>query len=191
MSLTLVTAPTTEPLSLTEAKAQLRLDSDADDRLIQLLITAAREWVEGQTKRALVSQVWDQTMDGNWPWKHGGPRIELEKNPVISIGSITYATGASPNPTLAASQYTSVTRNHGSYIVPAYGITWPTVRSVPEAVTVRFTAGYTTVPKPLVHAIAMLVTHWYENREVIETQARQINMVPYSVEALISPYRRA
>ena len=190
MSLTLVTAPNTEPLSLQAAKDQLRLDTDTDDRLILSLIKAARQWVEGQTKRALVSQTWDQTIDGNWPWKYGGPRIELEKNPIISIDSISYVTGASPEPTLAANQYTAVTRNYCSYIVPAYGVEWPTVRCVPEAITVRFTAGYTTVPQPLVHAIAMLVTHWYENREVIESSQREINVVPYSVEALISPYRR-
>ena len=186
MSLTLVTAPTTEPLSLQAAKDQLRLDIDTDDRLILSLITAARDWVEGQTKRCLKSQVWDQTIDGNWPWKHGGPRIELEKNPVISVDSITYATGASPEPTLATDQYTAVTRNYGSYIVPAYGVTWPTVRSVPNAVTVRFTAGYTTVPQPLIHAIAMLVTHWYEHRDATEND---LSKIPYGVDALISPYR--
>lgn len=191
MSLTLVTAPTREPLSLQEAKDHLRLDIDNDDRLILSLIKAAREWVEGQTKRALISQVWDQQIDGNWPWKFGCPRIDLEKNPVISVDSITYVDGTSPNPTLAATKYTSVLRNHYSFIVPAYGVDWPTVRSVPSAITVRFTAGYTTVPQPLIQAITLLVAHWYERREVIEQSQRSINEIPYGVEALISPYRRA
>ena len=187
MSLTLVTAPTSEPVTLQAAKDHLRLDIDDDDSLILSLITAARQWIEGQTKRSLISQVWDQKIDGNWPWKHGGPRIELQKNPVISVSSITYVSGASPNPTLGTDQYTAVTRNYGSYIVPAYGVTWPTVRCVPDAITVRFTAGYSTVPEPLKHAILMLVAHWYERREATESS---VTPIPYGVDALISPYRK-
>lgn len=187
MSLTLVTAPTTEPLSLAAAKSQLRMDEDEDDALIRSLITAARQWVEGQTHRALVSQIWDQSIDGNWPWKYGRPCIELEKNPILSVDSITYVSGASPEPTLGTSLYTAVTRNNGSYVVPAYGQTWPSVLCVPNAITVRFTAGYATVPQPLVHAITMLVAHWYENREVIAMKEPYV--VPFTIEALISPYR--
>jgi len=185
MSLTLVTGPSTEPLTLEETKAQLRLDIDDDDALIRRLIIAARLWVEGQTKRALVTQTWDQKIDGNWPWKHNMPFIEFEKNPAQSVSAITYVDGSSPNPTLNATQYLTVGRTHNSYVAPAYGVTWPSVRNVPEAITVRFIAGHTDVPEPLKHAVAMLVAHWYENREVMGSDAE----VPYSVEALISPYR--
>jgi len=181
MSLTLVTGPETEPLTIEEAKSQLRLDFDEDDALVQRLVRAARMWVEGQTHRALMEQTWDQKM----PCFPG--LIRFEKNPVMSVSSITYDEGSSPNPTLAASQYTVVTRNYNSYVAPAYGVSWPSTLAVPEAVTVRFVAGYTEVPEPLTHAVAMLVAHWYENREI--TTHGSVSEVPMAVEALISPYR--
>lgn len=185
MSLTLVTGPTQEPVTIEEVKAQLRLDEDADDELLRRLLVAARIWVEGQTHKALMTQTWDQYIDNGWPTRDGIPYIRLEKNPVTSVTSVTYETGASPQPTLAASRYIAVTRDHASYIAPAYGETWPDTRYVPNSVRVRFVAGYSDVPEPLRHAILMLVAHWYENREVIG-DPRQ---VPYAVEALISPYR--
>lgn len=182
MSLTLVTAPTTEPVTLEEAKAHLRLDTDDDDALVRSLIVTARKWVEGQTHRALLTTVYDQYIDGGYPYRHEMPHIRLEANPVKSVASFQYETGASPMPTLAANQYVAVCRDHHSYIAPAYGATWPTVRVVPESIKIRFTAGYTTVPEPLKHAVLMLIAHWYENRETLG-EGTEI------VEALISPYR--
>ena len=89
-------------------------------------------------------------------------------------------------PSLSANQYIAVTRNHSSYITPAYGVDWPTVRNIPQAIRVRFVAGYDSVPEPLKQAIAMLVTHWYENREPV---GKAMDNIPMTVEALISPYR--
>lgn len=185
MSLTLVTGPTQEPLTLEEAKAQLRIDFDDDDALLRRLITAARQWVEGQTKRSLLTQTWDQTLDYCWP-----DRIRFERNPVISVSSVTYNDGSSPMTTLAASKYTVVTRRSASFIEPAYNEDWPDIITVPDAVRIRFVSGYTDVPESLVHAISMLVAHWYETRiPVLAGQGQVLIDIPYTVEALISPYR--
>lgn len=192
MALTLVTGPTKEPLTLEQAKSQMRVENDADDALILDYIVAARQWVEGQTKRAILTQTWDYGIDGNWPFKFGTPRITLPLNPVASVTSITYVNGDSPNPTLATTDYSVAARTHGSYIVPAYGVDWPTVRDVPDAITVRFVAGVDSGwPTNLQRAIAMLVTHWYENREAISeiTSMGRMQPMPYAVESLISPYR--
>ncbi|HWA20765.1 MAG TPA: head-tail connector protein, partial [Caulobacterales bacterium] len=43
MSITIVTPPASEPLSLAEAKLFLRVEHDAEDDLIAALIGAARE----------------------------------------------------------------------------------------------------------------------------------------------------
>ena len=62
MALTLITAPTTEPVTLAEARLHLRLDSDftADDDLIEVLIQSAREAAEQELGVALITQPVDQ-----------------------------------------------------------------------------------------------------------------------------------
>lgn len=189
MALTLVTDVTSEPVSLDDQKAHLRMDGDDDDAYIASCITAARQWVEGQTKRAIMPQTWDYSIDYHWPFKYGTNRIELPLNPVAaqtspSTVSITYVDSDGATQTLAQTQYTLVGRTHGSYIVPAYNVTWPTIRHVPDAITVRFQAGSSTVPQELHRAIMVLAGHYYENRETTEG-------APDAVEALISPHRKA
>lgn len=191
-ALNLVTGPSQEPVTLEGVKLHARIDYDADDELIVEFISTAREWVEGQTKRALVTQTYDLYLDYGFPTNQDGqPCIRLPVNPVASVSSITYKSESAPSPetTLAASQYIAVTRKYGSYIVPAYNVDWPTPRRVPEAVTVRFVAGESasSVPSGLCTAIKLLATHLYERRDLIMDEA--LREIPYGVEALISPYR--
>lgn len=179
MSLTLVTDVVEEPVSLDEQKAHLRLDIDDDDAYISGCVTAARAWVEGQTKRAFMPQTWDYVIDYHMP-----ARIDLPMNPVVSVTSVSYVDTAGASQTLASSQYTVAARKHGSFIVPAYNVTWPDVRHVPAAVTVRFVAGVASeVPQELHRAIMILAGAYYENRETVPA--------PMAVEALVSPYRKA
>ena len=189
MALSLVTDVTAEPVSLDDQKAHLRMDDDADDAYIGSCITAARQWIEGQTKRAIMFQTWDYKIDYAWPVRFGGSRIDFPLNPVVVQGSpettsITYVDSDGATQTLATSQYTIAARRHGSFIVPAYGITWPTVRWVPDAITVRFKAGDSdTIPQELHRAVMVLAGHYYEVRETgIDA--------PPAVEAMISPFRQ-
>lgn len=182
MALTIVTEPTKEPVTLQELKSHLRIDFDDDDVLLNSLIPAARTWVEGQTKRGFITQTWDHAIDYAWPYRGGVYRIDLPLNPVASVTSITYVDSAGASQTLAANQYTVVARKHGSYIVPAYDVEWPTVRWVPNAITVRFVVGASTAPKSIKQAILVLAGHYYENRETTDN-------APKAVESLLSPYR--
>lgn len=189
MALTLVTDVTEEPVSLDEEKAHLRLDTDDDDAYLAGCISAARIWVEGQTHRAILPQTWDYTIDYDWPQYGGYDRIVLPLRPVKAIAatspevfSITYVDSNGVTQTLAQSQYTLA---KSGYIVPAYNVTWPEVRCVPDAITVRFVAGDAdNIPQELHRAIMILAGQYYEYRE---TGAG----APKAVEALISPYRRA
>ena len=58
--LKLITAPAEEPVSLTEAKTHLRVDTSADDTYIARLITSARAHVEEAIlHRPLITQTWE------------------------------------------------------------------------------------------------------------------------------------
>jgi uncharacterized phiE125 gp8 family phage protein len=185
MSLSLVTDLTDEPVSLEDQKDHLRLDITADDHYVADCITAARVFVEGQTKRSLMPKTYDYSIDSAWPYKYGSIRIDFPVNPVASVTSITYVDTDGASQTLASNQYTVVGRAHHSYIVPAYGVSFPDVRSVPNAITVRFIVGDSdNIPQELHRAILILAGFYYENRE---TGAG----APDAVEALISPFRKA
>ena len=87
MALSLVTAPTTEPVSLRLAKKQVRQDLDVDDDLLRdVIIPAARERGELATLRAWVSQTWDLVLDG-FP---GCGWIEIPKPPLVSVQWVKY-----------------------------------------------------------------------------------------------------
>lgn len=191
----LVTAPTLEPLTLAEAKAHLRVEVPDDDALIATLILVAREWVEGQTHRALMTQTWDFLFDYDWPMRAGRVCLRLPLAPVQSIVSVTYVDEGGVTRTLSASP-TLYRLTHGAEqprVVPAYDAVWPCVRDDGEVITVRAVCGYGAgqgdVPQPLRLAMRILIGHWYENREalIIGTIVAE---APLAVESLIAPYRR-
>ena len=62
----LLAGPAGEPVSLAEAKAFLRLDSDAEDGLLATLIAAARLHIESVSGKALLRQTWRLVLD-DWP----------------------------------------------------------------------------------------------------------------------------
>lgn len=185
MALTLVTAATFEPVSLAEAKAQCRVDSAEEDGLIAGYILAARQHVETYVRRALITQTWDQTID------ELGAEIVLQRPPVQSVTSVKYLDSAGAEQTLAPSQYRLVQRSTGEFvIVPAYGVSWPTVQGVESAVTVRFVAGYLpgALPEPLRQGVLMLVSHWYDNRAAVAARG-DVAEIPLGFEPLVFPFR--
>ncbi len=63
MALVLTSGPATEPVTVAEAKAHLRLDSDAEDVLIASLIITSRLHLEAALGLALIAQGWTLHLD--------------------------------------------------------------------------------------------------------------------------------
>ena len=57
------TEPTAEPLSLQEVKEYLRLEDASDERVVQPMITAARQFAENHLARSLMQQTITLTLD--------------------------------------------------------------------------------------------------------------------------------
>lgn len=142
MSLFLVTAPVAEPVSLDEVKLHLRVDSTAEDDLIAGLNTSARDYAESFTQRAIPRQTWD--------WKRDGfgcaSEFYLPKAPCISVTSITYLDTNGDSQTLSTDVYGTDLpvgpHARAGRIYLKYQQSWPQTRDIPNAVTVRFVAGY-------------------------------------------------
>jgi uncharacterized phiE125 gp8 family phage protein len=64
MGLVCMVPPSLEPVTLAEAKAFLRIEDSTEDQVVTDLITAARQYVENRTGRALITQTWQLTDDG-------------------------------------------------------------------------------------------------------------------------------
>lgn len=168
-ALTLVTAPTAEPLSAQEAKDHMRVDITTDDELIEALIGAARRKFEADTGRALCTRTYDLTLDG-WPC---GDSITLPYPPLQSVTSITYYDTSNASATFASSSYFVDTASLPGRIVLGYGQSWPSVTLRPaNGVVVRFVTGAgaaSQVADSDKQALLLLIAHWYEHREAIIT----------------------
>jgi uncharacterized phiE125 gp8 family phage protein len=93
-------APAIEPITLAEAKQFLRVDNSADDALITLMITAAREAAERYLGLSFITQSWKLTLAEYLP-----ETVPLRFGPVQSITSVTILLEAGGTQVLSASGY--------------------------------------------------------------------------------------
>jgi uncharacterized phiE125 gp8 family phage protein len=171
-TLSLVTAPLVEPVTLAEAKRHLRVEVDDDDDLIQSHLEAARERAELETGRQFITATWALWLagcPGGWgasglggysPFSLGNtagwagqglfwgrsPFLDLPKAPLQTIVSVLYVdtTGVTQtwDPTLYQVLAPQGPQAPRGRLQPAYGVPWPVTRDQLNAVTVTFTAGY-------------------------------------------------
>ncbi|MGD9879022.1 MAG: head-tail connector protein [Hyphomicrobiaceae bacterium] len=188
-SLSLVTAPSAEPVTLAEAKAHLRVEPDEmeADNLIRSLIASARAHVENETGRALMAQTWDLRLDC-WPITG---YITLPKPPLQSVTHVKYYDTAGVQQTWSPALY-QVANGLPPRLAPIDGEVFPTLATMKlNAIEVRFVAGYVSaelVPEPIRQAIKLLVGHWYEFREEVVVGAA-VNSIPSGVAALLFTHR--
>lgn len=183
---TLVTAPVLEPISLQEAKDHMRVDHTDDDMLVVSLITAAREYSEMVMSRSIITQTWDVYLDAF------ADKMKLPVPPLQSVDSIKYIDTEGVEQTLDIGVYTVNTSAMPGYVSLAYKQSWPSIRDIDNAVTIRITSGYgdsaADVPAPVKQAMLLLIGHLYENREA--SQSVQVHNLPLGYDALIYPYRQ-
>jgi uncharacterized phiE125 gp8 family phage protein len=202
--LTRTTDASVEPLTLTDVKAQLRVDGTAEDDLLTAYIKAARQMVEAETGRAFINQTWTLTLDspprrsgsGYWtePFSASGVRrgaIALPIAPVSSVTSIKAFDAADAETTVSASVYRLDTSSTPARIVLKDGQDWPSGLRPQNALSVVFVAGYGAAAanisdQALVMAVRLLVAHWHANREAVGDVGDEIAL---AYKALLAPLK--
>lgn len=178
----ITTEPAVEPLSLTDAKLNLRVDCTADDDLITALIVAARRSCEQYENRAYITQtITAKTF--YLPWE-----IILPLPLLQSVTSVTYVDAAGDEQTLSSDLYDVDTYREPGRITRAYNQSYPSVRGDVNGVTIVYKAGYgdasTDVPQETIQAIQLMVAHLYENRVAVTDV--NMNILPMGVKYLLN-----
>lgn len=178
------TAPVTEPVSIDELKAHVRYVGTTEDALLASLLTAAREMVEMQARRSLITQTLDLYLEA-WP---NVAYIVLPRPPLQTVTSITYTDYAGAAGTMAASNYTVYAGVEPGRIVLTSTGTWPAVSVRPgPSIVVKYVAGYgaaAVVPVRYKQAIKLLAGYWWQNREAVQFGAVP-HELPMAVKSLI------
>ena len=191
-SLNQTVAPETEPISLLEATNHLRIlpDDAVPDAYINSIISVAREKIENEISRALITQTWQAT-GANFPWSSNCP-IELELPPLQDVNSVKFVDTDGNEQTWSPSLYQVNTKSTPGFILPKDGESYPETGSgVINSITIEFVAGYGNagkVPSPIRHAMKLIVGELYARREEAIVGAA-ITTVPVSAQNLISPYK--
>lgn len=184
MKYAVTTAPSAEPIHLAEAKLHLRTvtgDTSEDSMLISPLITAAREYCEQVTGRALAAQT-IQAYPETWGlWR-------LPRPPIVSVTSIKYYDVDDAVSTLAAADYQVDTVDGLVNILE-----WPGADlRVLNPIVVEYVAGYATLPMAIRQAMLLLIAHWYQNREAVIVSTGSYSQsveVAVGVQRLLNQYK--
>lgn len=184
----LVTGPTTEPITISEAKNHMRVEHNDDDVVIAGLIDVAVNYVDatGMLGKAMITQTWAE---------YFGPHVStvrLSLGPVQSVSSIQYYDTDNALQTATLSNFYVIGQKGYMTIYPKSGYTWPTVFNREDAIKITYVIGYgdtaASVPATVRHALKMLVAHYYENREN-ELIGVNSKTLPFGIENLLNTER--
>lgn len=181
--------PSVLPLSVDELKGQTRVDWADDDALIERLISAAVSHLDGYSGilgRAIINQTWKIEADDFCE------TMRLPVGDASSVTSIKYYDTDNAQQTASNSLYGLFTDSLGPFIELKTGQSWPSVYDRRDAVEIIWVSGYgaasTAVPEAIRHGIALLASHWYENRAAVAEGGW--NELPFAVKALLGPFRQ-
>lgn len=189
MNISVVTPPAVKPITLAEAKRQLRVEFDDEDAHIETLIAAATELCESYQGRAFIERTLRRTLDC---FPSSGIGIVLPYPPLITVVEIKYDDEAGDEQTLATDQYQfDVTEVPARVrLAPGVGL-WPaTELQAVGSVRIDYTAGYgdsgASVPEATKLAIKIKLSDLYENRESI-APGSMTQLASVAAESLLAP----
>ena len=194
MDLALLYQSSTEPVTLSEAKAFLAVDHDEHDAMITALITAARQRAENYCNRSFVEKRYMLALD-TYPRRDN---VKLPRGPVQSIVSVKYDDG-SEEITIDAEKYYLNNYRNPAWILFKEAFT---VADKPNALKIQYITGYDAdaadneantdpafpFPEPVRTAIKMIVRTMYDHRDDFVVGAA-VNSIPKTSEYILNDYR--
>ncbi len=183
-----VVSPSAEPITLAEAKTQMRVEHSDDDTIIARFIDVAIAFVDvnGALGKAMITQTWGEWLPSNLS------TVTLTLGPVQSVAAIKYYDANNSLQTDTLSNYLVLGTPSFTTIRPKAGFNWPVTFARDDAIKIEYVIGYgdasSSVPQTIRQALLLLVAHMYENRE-IELIGTISKTLPFGFDALISQER--
>lgn len=171
------TQPGSEPVTLEEAKAHLKVDGSDEDVYITSLITVARSLCETYAGLSFVTQTRRVELDG-----FCGRDVILPYGPVTGITSFVYSDPEGIEQSIDNTTYRLDMQSGLSKVRVTES--WPYTNRTLNNVVIEYTAGYAEVPAVIKHAILMTLATLYENRQD-EITGSVANVLHWSSEKLL------
>lgn len=193
----LITDSTYEPVTDQQAYDHLREDVTMMPR-IKPYLTAARQSIEQELISVSTTQkTFELRFDTWYAITDGDGYITLPSCPLVSITSIKYDDVNDAEQTLGSSNYQADTASMPGRIRYTSAANLPTVFAKPNAIRIRYVAGYGAatatdggqgaVPAAIKAAVLLRLGELYEVRT--ESVGGMLTPVSLSVQRLIAPYR--
>lgn len=139
MSKICIVPPTELPVSIEQARANMRIDGDYMDSFLTLWLAGITATMEHEIGQRFIRQTWEVRLDA-FP-----ASIDLP-HPVLSVTSVAYLDIDGVEQVLAPAAYKLVPEQYESRLVPARRTTWPATSPEPHAVIVTLECGYGDTP---------------------------------------------
>ena len=188
MRLTRTVAPAELPVSLEEAKQYCRVEHDDENLLIESLIVAAVDYLDGPSGilgRAIIEQHCLLELDA-WP-----SRLALPIEPVSTV-TVQYLDKLGAETDVPENQLVIIDAPSARTVLEwVDGFQAPELSDTRYPVKITITAGFGAAAKELKGikvAIKMMIGHWYDNRETV-VLGMSVAELPMAVNALLARYR--
>lgn len=181
MTITTITPPASEPVALGEAKLFLRVDHNAEDSLIAMLIGAAREAVEAGIGRALITRRVRESLD---IWRHDAVNgAVLGLGPVTNVVAVRLLADNGSQSVIDPDRYRLEGQRDRPRLVFAAGVP-ATLRAI-GGIEIEYDCGFADdaadLPVALRLATLQIVASLYELRQ-------GEGAIPEAARALMRPY---
>lgn len=206
----IITAESTDLISTTDVKAQLRIASS--DSTHDTLIGVCKDASIGVAKEYLQKSLINRTLklsldnipfaDSVLPNKEGitiGAFIEFRKrsvslpfSPVVSVTHVKTFDDSDTETTMANSRYYVDKSSEYGRVILRTGETWDNMLRVGNAIEITYVAGYGTatsnVPAPIRQGAIIMASHFFENPD-LAIKGEGVAEIPSLVNALWKPFK--
>lgn len=191
----IITEPTIEPVSLSEVKLQIGIQTTdtLSDALINLRIREARSYAENYMQRAINTQTQEIRLDA-FPLAESGNyfmRIKLPFPNLLTIVSVKYIDTDGTLITMGAPDFALDSHSKIGAVMPIFGTVWPVAREEVGSVRIQYTCGYgpamNDVPALIREAIKLTVGHWMNFQQQVENGVT-MTRVPFAVRDILDQY---